>query len=128
MSNPDEESRPSIRVKHVLMVGALAASVAMFVGMFTIYARDSQKQDRARVQASGQTALANCGQIEAVKQAIRGVLRDTRDRLPMDPDLKNNPDRLSVARASLSADIARFKPRDCYEVPVVKLAGIKPKP
>lgn len=115
-----------------LMVAALAASAVLLVVSFSYfisYTEDRQVNQTDRLSLTmneaGRSVLANCQQIEAVKEQLRAVLKQSLDRLPTIAYYKNRPDELADAVAQTEQSILRFWPRDCYQLPAVKAAGIR---
>ena len=116
------------RARWVLMVGALAVSIAACILAFTYYVRDNQNQERARVIGVGQTTLSNCLQTETVKGQLVAVLEDSLERLPSLDYYKTHPVELKESQDNARESIKRFEPRDCYRLASVREAGIQRPP
>ena len=97
---------PRVNLRSALLVGALVASIGIFISAFAFYANHARDVEDERAARSGQTALANCQQIEALKDQVRAVL----------------------VNQGVENEARRFEPRNCYDLPTVKAAGIKPPP
>lgn len=112
----------STRRNIVLMVGALASAGAVFVGSFAFFLTNQQD----RQVSTGQTSLENCQQIEGLKLQLRAILRQSLARLPSTEYYRERPAELESAVASTRESIARFAPKDCYRLPAVEAAGLRP--
>lgn len=106
---------PSNWQSYVAMGLAVAAAFVVFLKV------DS---DRQREQA--RSALSNCQQIEIVKTEIRHTVEASVRRLPRLAYYRDHPDELGPALRDAKASVARFAALDCYALPAVRAADLKP--
>jgi hypothetical protein len=81
-----------------------------------------------REKVSARAVLSNCQQIEAVKGEIRAILERSLAGLPSNAFYREHPEELAKALKNSRDALRRFAPDDCYALPVVRKAGLKPPP
>lgn len=113
--------------KAVVVITALS----MVLAFAAIVAFTQNEQQRRDAQAerrldNAQSVLFNCRAIEDVKTELRGSLVDSLRQLPRVAYYKNNPNELSAAIRNTKATIERFSAFDCFSLPTVRSAGLKP--
>jgi len=102
------------------MIVVMVLSVVLLGGSLLVYVGSVQG---AR-ERNARTALSNCEQIEELKGQARGLLADGLKRLPEEPEYEGRPEALAQAIKRTENAIARFAEDDCYQLPVVKNAGL----
>lgn len=108
-------------------LAALVVAVCFFgvaAGVFFHEASARSAAQHERQRASAASALDNCQQIEAIKAQIRGTVEASLLRLPKVDYYEDHPDELAQAEKDARASVARFGEEDCYDLPVVRLAGL----
>lgn len=102
----------------VLVIALILAGTCTFLYLGTV-------SDRRMIIA--ESTLTNCQQIEKIKQQIRATLAASLKNLP-DAATKyyqDHPKDLARARQSVADSLNRFKPIDCYNLPVVRTSKIR---
>lgn len=119
-------------MRRVPFKGIMAlAALSLVLGFAAVIAFARNEADRRAAQATrrvdiAQSVLFNCQAIEGVKTELRGTLVDSLQQLPKAAYYQTHPTELLTAVRNTKASIERFSAFDCYTLPNVRDAGLKP--
>jgi hypothetical protein len=110
---------------------AIAVVLSMAVAIFTLAAYShSEKERRAATMqrriGAAVSFLDTCQSVEALKSSLYTTVENGIRQLPTLEYYKRRPDELATALKSQRLTLQRFTPSDCYALPTVKSAGLRP--
>lgn len=107
----------------------VVSSVAFAILTLAEFSRSEQARRAAQAQRridAGVSVLDNCQGVEAVKAALHATIDANLKQLPHLAYYKARPDELAQAQKDARLSLARFAASNCYALPTVRAAGLKP--
>jgi acid phosphatase class B len=127
----DTDARAAGRTRwKLILVGltVMAATLFLVVSVLLLSHSEQQRRDGLAVRryANAQSVLSNCMQIEVIKRSLREERQTSLKQLGHIVYYREHPDELAAAKKATLESIRRFSAINCYRLPTVKAAGLRP--